>query len=282
MSLNEFSVAPLAIVRPAKEEKASLRELGSRYRIMRRQHRHVRLQQAYERGKALHDAKELCIAEGAEWGRWLKKEAEESERTAQKYLRVFNNWDKISGITAVSADIGLEEVLIWLADVEAGQCRWCRLNPPGKRNCAGCKAEREKRKPGEPVPDPYEKKIKTTDEQFRKAFGNLLSTRVVTEERVNEGYRHLEGLLTIYRECNEAPRRPAPEPKQVDCKRCRAAVLLLKSEKKNRWMTLDAEPSANGDFAIRENRAVHVKLGQTREGELLYKNHFLHCHGRKK
>lgn len=65
------------------------------------------LEHARAQGKELQEAREMCIQEQLPWLKWLRDNVEVSQRTAWRYMKVYNDWCKL----AVTANLGLEEAL---------------------------------------------------------------------------------------------------------------------------------------------------------------------------
>lgn len=87
------------------------------------------IEQAIEAGRLLMEAKKICGH--GRWSHWLKKNFSGSERTAQKYIRLFDNQSGLRAKSDLGADLGIAEALSLLAE-------------PGDDGCAGDPPEDEK------------------------------------------------------------------------------------------------------------------------------------------
>jgi hypothetical protein len=265
---------------PAMVKKAcSLGERASRYRVMNRQHGRQELESYRQRGKELHEAKEQCVEENGNWLKWLK-DAEENDRNARRYIRLFLNWDKVSSSLDTVTKGGLRAVLEWLTDVEAGQCRQCRLNPPGKKNCADCKAIRNPRQPGdEDDAKPHLKTIAAAEKFWKNKLEPLAKLKAVPNGTADQAFRALETLLVCYRKLAEADLKPAEPPRKAKCRDCQADILWAGPNEKGKNVPLQPEPGG-GSFRLVENRPVYVKWSHDLDTSELYRAH--ECPARKK
>jgi hypothetical protein len=265
--------APPAVVRKAQ----SLKERANKIRAMYAQHVRMTAVQAADIGKELLALKEQCIEEGDQDFTASVKDAGMQPRSAERYMQLARNWPLLESHFRHESFPGVANCLTWLAE---HYCRLCKLNGP-KKGCKECARLRrgEDREPGVDEKEDYEQQIERANTFWRarlKALGNL---KVSTNGTVDQAFRHLEGLLTAYKQLCEAPLKPADPPRQAKCRDCQADILWAGPNEKGKNVPLQPEPGG-GSFRLVENRPVYVKRSHDLDTSELYRVH--ECPARKK
>jgi len=137
-----------------------------------------------------------------------------------------------------------------------------------------------KRDPGDDR-QAWEKRIEAAEKFWRNELKRLSRLADVSKATVDTAYRSLEGLLTTYRQLNEAPIKPADPPRQATCDQCGQQIWWAGPNDNGSYIALDFEVGG-GQFELIENRPVMIAWHHGLDCSKLWKSHHSHCKPPKK